>query len=160
MPPLAPLNEPCPAGDADVAVGAPSLAPAKEARSLSVRAQRSSKFVSRSSSDEKTKRKHASLLNELWRQRPCTAESPYHLVCYADEFVPGNVLRQDNRRKCFGMFVTIREFGPHITKHVEAWLPVIRIRSTVAKQINGGASNVVRTLCDECSSKIKFLQRV
>lgn len=88
---------------------------------------------------------YASLLNELWRQRPCTAESPYHLVCYADEFVPGNVLRQDNRRKCFGMFVTIREFGPHITKHVEAWLPVICVRSTVAKQITGGASNVVRT---------------
>ena len=34
---------------------------------------------------------------------------------------------------------------PHITKHVEAWLPVICVRSTVAKQITGGAANVVRT---------------
>ena len=87
---------------------------------------------------------YASLLNELWRKQPCTADSPYHLVCYGDEFVPGNVLRQDNRRKCFGMFVTIREFGPYITKHVEAWLPIVCVRSSLAKDIKGGVSNVVR----------------
>ena len=34
----------------------------------------------------------ARLLGDLWQRAPCTVDSPYHLVLFADEYVPGDVL--------------------------------------------------------------------
>ena len=54
----------------------------------------------------------ASLFEALWRLRPCTRDTPYTLLVYGDEVVPGDALRPDNHRKSFVMYVAVREWGP------------------------------------------------
>jgi len=84
------------------------------------------------------------LFRELWMQKPCSQVEPYHLVIYGDEFTPGQVLRQDNKRKMFSCLVSIAEFGPTILKLNAAWIPMYCIRHDVARTIPGGASYVFR----------------
>ena len=85
-------------------------------------------------------------LRAVWHQQPCTSDAPYHLVIYADEVVPGNVLRLDNKRKVFCVYVTIREVGPSYLKHESMWVPVAAIRSAKTKEVKGGVSACMRVL--------------
>ena len=87
-----------------------------------------------------------SILKNLWMARPCTASNPYHLVVYADEVVPGNVLRLDNRRKIFCIYAAIREVGPQYLKCEWLWIPLAAIRSTIAKNVPGSISACFRTV--------------
>ena len=86
----------------------------------------------------------ASLFEALWRLRPCTRDTPYTLLLYGDEVVPGDALKLDNHRKAFVMYVAVREWGPFVLKHVEAWRPLCLIRSTLAGTVAGGLANAVR----------------
>ena len=87
------------------------------------------------------------VVRQSWEAHPCTREEPWHLVVYGDEVVPGNVLRLDNKRKFFAVYVTVREFGPAFLKHEHVWLPIAIIRSSVAKeQIPGNLSGCMRLL--------------
>ena len=88
-----------------------------------------------------------SILRQLWMKQPCTYDSPYHLVIYADEVVPGNVLRLDNRRKIFCVYIAIREVGPTYLKNEFLWVPVAALRSKVVKGIPGGLSACFAHLC-------------
>ena len=89
----------------------------------------------------------ARMLDAMWSKRACTQADPYHLVIYGDEFAVGDLLRQDNRRKSLGLYVTFREFGPDVIKLSDAWIPLAVCRSTVARDIvEGGHASVVRTL--------------
>lgn len=83
---------------------------------------------------------------EMWSAFPCTKEHPWRLVVYGDELVPGNVLRLDNKRKFFAVYVTVRELGPTYLKHESMWLTVAIIRTSVAKTIPGGFSHCMRLL--------------
>jgi len=83
---------------------------------------------------------------QMWEANPCTRENPWRLVVYGDELTPGNVLRLDNKRKFFAVYVTIRELGPVYLKHESMWLTVAVIRSSVAKTIPGGLSHCMRLL--------------
>ena len=65
---------------------------------------------------------------------------------YGDEVTPGNVLRQDNKRKMFAVYVSIKEFGPNLLKHERMWLPLFVVRSVVAKKIPGGISACIRAI--------------
>lgn len=85
-------------------------------------------------------------VRDTWECHPCTADSPWHLIVYGDECVPGNVLRLDNRRKFFSVYVSVREFGPTLLKHEHMWLPLAAIRSSIAKDIPGGISRCFRQL--------------
>lgn len=87
-------------------------------------------------------------LRNLWETRPCTTEEPYKLIFYADEVTPGNLLRPDNRRKTMNYYVTIKDFGPSLTKHECMWLCLGVIRSTVAKELAGGISAVTASLLE------------
>ena len=53
-----------------------------------------------------------------------------HLAVYADDAVPGNVLRLDNKRKVFCVYVTSKELGPDLVNHADMWLPLAVIRAT------------------------------
>lgn len=85
-------------------------------------------------------------VRDTWGCLPCTADSPWHLIVYGDECVPGNVLRLDNRRKFFSVYVSVREFGPTLLKHEHMWLPLAAIRSSIAKDTQGGISCFMRQL--------------
>ena len=84
------------------------------------------------------------MLSFVWNRRPCTKADPYHLVLYADEFTPGNVLRQDNQRKQLALQVSVREFGSQILKPTSAWLPVTTVRHSVCRETEGAESYVFR----------------
>lgn len=85
-----------------------------------------------------------SLLRQLWEQRPSTESSPYNLAVYADEVVPGSVLRLDNRRKLVCIYLAIRDLGPRYLKCEWLWAPVAAIRSAEAKKVPGGISECFR----------------
>jgi hypothetical protein len=87
------------------------------------------------------------VVRQTWEAHPCTREEPWHLIVYGDEVVPGNVLRLDNKRKFFAVYVTVKEFGPAYLKHEHLWLPVAIIRSSVAKdRIPGNLSGCMKLL--------------
>ena len=87
-----------------------------------------------------------SLLRQLYQRSPCTASSPYHLVVYGDEAVPGNVLRLDNKRKMSCLYFAIQELGPDYLKHECLWMPIAVLRSSVSKQVSGGISACLKSL--------------
>ena len=87
------------------------------------------------------------LMAELWLKRPCTASEPYNLIVYADEVVPGNVLRLDNKRNICCVYAAIKETGPNYLKCEWLWVPIAAIRSSVAKEdVPGGISGCIRTI--------------
>lgn len=85
-------------------------------------------------------------LRDLFLLRPCTVEEPYSLIVYADEVVPGNVLRLENRRKMLCLYVCIRDLGTNFIKNELCWLPVAVVRASVAKEVPGGYSAFTRCL--------------
>jgi hypothetical protein len=86
------------------------------------------------------------ILRSLWDTQPCTADSPYSLVIYGDEIVPGNVLRPDNRRKAFCIYVTIKELGHQRLKDASCWLPLAVLRTVVTKDVAGGIPAAFRVM--------------
>ena len=68
------------------------------------------------------------------------------MVLYSDELTPGNPLRADNRRKTMIWYWSILEYGRHNLQKVEAWLPLAAIRSSIARQVEGGFCGVFRHL--------------
>lgn len=71
---------------------------------------------------------------------------PLRLILYLDEVVPGNVLRPENHRKFWAVYVGIADLGQAELTHEEFWLPVAIIRSSVVQGIKGGLSNTMRCL--------------
>ena len=85
---------------------------------------------------------------------------PWGLVLYSDEITPGNVLRPDNKRKISAFYVAFKEFGPANLCLEAAWLPLAVLRSSVAKQVKGGFSAVVRVLLASIFGGHQCLQSV
>ncbi|CAK0846780.1 unnamed protein product [Prorocentrum cordatum] len=86
------------------------------------------------------------LLPTTLRQFPCSPAAPWDFTLHFDEFVPGNVLRQDNKRKTLSFYGSFRSFGPDAVSCEDAWLPLAFVRHTVVDQVAGKMSGVVRQL--------------
>ena len=76
---------------------------------------------------------------------PCSPDRPWNLVIYLDEVTPGNPLRPDNQRKIIAFYVGFLELG-HLLRIEQFWLCVGVLRASIAKQVVGGVSAVVRAL--------------
>lgn len=74
---------------------------------------------------------------------------PWRLLLYADEIVPGNPLRPDNKRKVWVIYASWLELGDLLYSE-NAWLAVGVIRNHIVKTVRGGISNVIRALLREC----------
>lgn len=72
-------------------------------------------------------------------------DNTLNLILYHDEITPGNVLRTDNPRKCSAFYVGFLEFRLSLRSEF-AWLTIAVLRSSIAHQVKGGMSCVVRTL--------------
>jgi len=72
--------------------------------------------------------------------------NPLSSVWYLDEVVPGNILRPDNQRKFWAIYVSVAEFGNERLCGAEWWLPIAILRSSVANQVLGGVSQRLRQL--------------
>jgi len=81
-----------------------------------------------------------------WEKHPSTEETPWHLIVFDDEIVPGAVLKLDNRRKMQGVYLAFLELGPEFLCCQDVWVPVALLRSTVAKTILGGWSGCMKAL--------------
>jgi len=85
-------------------------------------------------------------LRQAYDKKPCTSADPFHLLVYADEYVPGSVLKLDNRRKVLAVYATVQEFRREALKHDHMWLVLGLIRSSEASKLNGGAAAAVARL--------------
>ena len=69
---------------------------------------------------------------------------PLRGILYLDEVTPGNVLRPDNKRKFWAIYLGFGQTGTGNLSREEMWLPVAMLRSTIAHQ--AGVSACVRQL--------------
>lgn len=71
-----------------------------------------------------------------------------HAVLYVDEAVPGNVLRPDNHRRSYLVYVTWMNLQRACTSEF-AWCTIASIRQTLLNQIQGGLPAVIAALLDK-----------
>lgn len=81
--------------------------------------------------------------------------SPLNSVWYLDEVVPGNLLRPDNKRKFWAIYMSFLEFGVGRLFKSEFWLPVAVLRTSISNSVLGGVSQCMKqlfrhTLFDPC----------
>lgn len=75
-----------------------------------------------------------------------TSGGPLGAVVYLDEVTPGNVLRPDNRRKFWAVYLGVKEFPPTALYREQFWLPLAILRTSVAHEVRGGISYCFRAL--------------
>ena len=73
-----------------------------------------------------------------------------HMLFYADEATPGNVIRPDTKRKIWNIYWSFEEFGQHRLFCEEVWMPMGCLRVAIVKQVQGGFSNCMRILLRHC----------
>ena len=83
-----------------------------------------------------------SLIKSTFVKTPPTVDSPWPLIYYSDEVVPGNVLSADVSRKVQCVYVSIMQFGPIALSKEEAWLCILAKRSSHVAQVESGMSQV------------------
>ncbi|CAK0822291.1 unnamed protein product, partial [Prorocentrum cordatum] len=86
------------------------------------------------------------LLPATLREFPCPPAAPWDFILHFDEFVPGNVLRQDKKRKTLSFYGSFRSFGPDAVSSEDAWLPLAFVRHAVVDKVAGRIPGVVRQL--------------
>ena len=65
---------------------------------------------------------------------------PLHLLLYLDEVSPGNILKPASHCRFGTFYVGLKEFSAATLTHALAWLPVAVLRTSVAKNVQGGLS--------------------
>ena len=83
-----------------------------------------------------------SLIKKTFLKTPPSVESPWHLIYYSDEVVPGNVLSVDVSRKVQCVYVSIMQFGPLALSREEPWMCILAKRSSRVAQVASGMSQV------------------
>ena len=60
------------------------------------------------------------MLQATYKRKPSTPGRPWSLILNFDEIIPGQILRQDNRRKTWCWYVSFLEFGSEYLAHEAA----------------------------------------
>lgn len=74
---------------------------------------------------------------------PCSPESPWRLVVYADEVTPGNPMAHSNKRKIWVFYFSFLEFGRLLLQDEYAWLCNVVKRSVEVNKLSGGVSQLM-----------------
>ena len=82
------------------------------------------------------------LMDTTLRDHPPTLEAPWGLILYADEVVPGNAMSFDNRRKCWAVYCSFKQFGALLLQQEDSWFTILACRSSVIANVSGGISQV------------------
>jgi hypothetical protein len=77
---------------------------------------------------------------------PCTPATPWNMVLYTDEIVPGNVLAPLTLRKTQAVYWTFLEFGSEALCHEDFWFCIASKRSSSINAIAGNMAKVVGEL--------------
>ena len=92
---------------------------------------------------------YSEALGATFARSPSTPATPYELVFYCDETVPGNILRPQSDRKCMAVYCVFRNFGPWVVNS-SLWLPWAVLRANVIKQVAGGWATAACQLLRRC----------
>jgi hypothetical protein len=91
---------------------------------------------------------HKRSLSELYTRAvadsPPSLDRPWSLVVAYDEFVPGNKLQPDNRRKTMVLSFTFKELGQVALYNGAAWLVPVCVRHSEIAALRGGWSHLLR----------------
>jgi hypothetical protein len=85
----------------------------------------------------------AAMVSDAVRLSPPSMARPWSLIVGFDEFVPGNKLQADNRRKAMVLSFTFRELGPAAMSSAIAWHTPVVVRTKVIGQVAGGWSHLL-----------------
>ena len=77
---------------------------------------------------------------------PSSFETPWSLVLYSDEVVPGNQLSHNNHRKHWVIYYSFLEFGANVLSNELAWLTLTCKRSSLLAGAIGGISQAFKAL--------------
>lgn len=92
---------------------------------------------------------YSEALGTTFGRSPSTPATPFELVFYCDETVPGNILRPQSDRKCMAVYCVFRNFGPWVVNS-SLWLPWAVLRANVIKQVVGGWATAACQLLRRC----------
>jgi hypothetical protein len=91
---------------------------------------------------------HSSALNRLFteavRISPPSVVKPWSLVVGFDEFVPGNKLKVDNRRKTMVLSFSFLELGQAALSQGLAWQTPVCLRASLIHSVVGGWSHFLK----------------
>ena len=71
--------------------------------------------------------------------------SKLHLLVYADEITPGNVLAPVTSRKTWAIYVSFKEFHSHL-QSTQAWITISVVRSSIVNSLDGNLSQMLKVL--------------
>jgi hypothetical protein len=77
-------------------------------------------------------------------RHPPNRSRPWKLIIGWDEFVPGNPLAPDNRRKTMVVSFSFVELGQLALSCGSAWVIPVVLRTSLINQVDGGMSHVMR----------------
>jgi hypothetical protein len=91
---------------------------------------------------------HSPALNRLFteavRISPPSVKKPWSLVVGFDEFVPGNKLKVDNRRKTMVLSFSFLELGQAALSQGLAWQTPVCLRASLIHSVVGGWSHFLK----------------
>ena len=82
----------------------------------------------------------------MLQKNPSSPDSPWHLLLYSDEVVPGNPLACLNRRKFHAIYWTFLELGVNALSHEESWFTIATEYSIHVNLVSAGLSQVIGAL--------------
>ena len=86
------------------------------------------------------------LIDATCAKRASTHATPWNIVLYTDEIVPGNALSYQNNRKNWVVYFSFLELGPEHLCHEEAWFCVTSKRSSEVSMFRDGIAQVFTSI--------------
>ena len=68
---------------------------------------------------------------------PCTPSSPWNIILYSDEVLPGNNLKHDNKRKLQAIYWSFQQFDHQGLSMDHLWFTLAAVRSNRVKAMGG-----------------------
>ena len=91
----------------------------------------------------------STLLAQKLREHPNSVATPWRIILYSDEVVPGNPLKSDHQQKIQAIYWSFMEFDRELLSCEHLWFVLTCARSVTVQRMYGGMSTLFRTLlCD------------
>ena len=82
---------------------------------------------------------------QLLSKTMAQCQQKLHLVVYADEVTPGNVLAPITARKVWAIYASIKEFHTHL-QNADAWVTLCIVRSSTIANVDGHLSQLLKAI--------------
>lgn len=92
-------------------------------------------------------------VEQRMQEQPPDVHTPWSLIMYSDEVVPGNPLESGNLRKVQTVYYSFKELGPLALMCETSWFVITVIRSDIVSKIRDGMSQVMAALLRHVASR-------